>query len=322
MGNCRFDRKALRKGYEHAAIQDYTRRWNKVLRHDIRHSGKSAGCDGLGWVSVEEFLRNDHAWPLDEPKAYNYSARSYNEDVIHERRRTLMQGYCMVYIELQAHQKKTHDCAQYVLPSDMPEIHRFEKPEIYVAERLSRSSGLVRPVAIRSTAGHSFSGEHKDRLCVNIDQERMNIKFTKEMAFRLAGGYHVTRVPNVMSIVANAIMPGGGSGGRDHVFFGEFSCSVGLTCLRRDANYLLVLYVPVHRLLRYRSDLTYNGDVIVRDVVPFHEVQDLWIAAKSPEFGKAATNARKITSDRIVNEVVCQCELAERQSSPSVLHRS
>ena len=161
MGNCRFDRKALRKGYEHAAIQDYTRRWNKVLRHDIRHSGKSAGCDGLGWVSVEEFLRNDHAWPLDEPKAYNYSARSYNEDVIHERRRTLMQGYCMVYIELQAHQKKTHDCAQYVLPSDMPEIHRFEKPEIYVAERLSRSSGLARPVAIRSTAGHSFSGERK-----------------------------------------------------------------------------------------------------------------------------------------------------------------
>lgn len=95
-----------------------------------------------------------------------------------------------------------------------------------------------------------------------------------------------------------------------------------LTYLRSDANYLLVLYVPVHRLLRYRSDLTYNGDVIVRDVVPFHEVQDLWIAAKSPEFGKAATNPRKITSDRIVNEVVCQCELAERQRSPSVLHRS
>jgi len=226
-GNCRFDRKALRKGFEHAAIQDYTRRWNKVLRHDIGHSGKSASCDGLGWVSVEEFLRNDHAWPLDEPKAYNYSARSYNEDVIHERRRTLMQGYWYT-LNCRPIKRRLMIVAQYVLPSDMPEIHRFEKPEIYVAERLSRSSGWVRPVAIRSTAGHSFSGEHKDRLCVNIDQERLNIKFTKEMAFRLAGGYHVTRVSNVMSIVANGIMPGGGSGGRDHVFFGEFSCPMGL----------------------------------------------------------------------------------------------
>lgn len=23
----------------------------------------------LGWVSVEEFIRNDHAWPIDDPRA-------------------------------------------------------------------------------------------------------------------------------------------------------------------------------------------------------------------------------------------------------------
>jgi len=116
-GNCRFDRKALRKGYEHAAIQDYTRRWNKVLRHDIGHSGKSASSDGLGWVSVEEFLRNDHAWPLDEPKAYNCSTRSYNEDVTHERRRTLMQGYWYT-LNCRPIKRRLMIVAQYVLPSE------------------------------------------------------------------------------------------------------------------------------------------------------------------------------------------------------------
>ena len=41
-GDCRFDRKVFREGgYNHAAVQKYTRRWNKVLRHDTGHSGPS-----------------------------------------------------------------------------------------------------------------------------------------------------------------------------------------------------------------------------------------------------------------------------------------
>lgn len=36
-----------------------------MLRHDVGHAGQAAACDELGWVSVEEFIRNDHAWPID-----------------------------------------------------------------------------------------------------------------------------------------------------------------------------------------------------------------------------------------------------------------
>ena len=62
-GNCSYDIESLRrgKGYGHVAMKNYTSRWNKVLRHDIGHAGKSTTCDELGWVSIEEFIRNDHA---------------------------------------------------------------------------------------------------------------------------------------------------------------------------------------------------------------------------------------------------------------------
>ena len=53
------------------------------------------------------------------------------------------------------------------------------------------------------------------------------------------------------------------------------SCT--LAYFGRDVEQMLVIYVPVHRLLKYRSSYTYNGGVIVRGVVPFHEVQEMWI---------------------------------------------
>ena len=106
------------------------------------------------------------------------------------------------------------------------------------------------------------------------------MKFTKELAFKLGGGYHVTTVDTLLSIVKKGIIPGGGSGGRDHVFFGEYApCdpvnASTLSYLGREHDKLLVLYVPVSRLLKYRSSFTYNADVIVRDAVPFHEVQEM-----------------------------------------------
>ena len=56
--------------------------------------------------------------------------------------------------------------------------------------------------------------------------------------------------------------------------------------------------------------MTYNGDVIVMDVIPFHDVTDVWTATPSPRMGWPATDPRKITSDKVVDEVVCQCEYA------------
>lgn len=71
MRNCRYDANTLRKGggYNHTKMRIYTSRWNKVFRHDVGHAGQAAACDELGWVSVEEFIRNDHAWPIDDPRA-------------------------------------------------------------------------------------------------------------------------------------------------------------------------------------------------------------------------------------------------------------
>ena len=92
---------------------------------------------------------------------------------------------------------------------------------------------------------------------VNIDYKNLNMPFTKEMTAQLGGGYHVTSVKNLLSIVKHGLMPGGNAGARDHVFFGEHgpwdpinTCT--LTYVAGETE-ILVLYVPGPRLLKYRS---------------------------------------------------------------------
>ena len=92
-----------------------------------------------------------------------------------------------------------------------------------MGDRLAKAKGWLRPMAIRATSGHSFTGDHRNPLLVNIDHERVNIRLTHEFASKMAGGYHVTEVRNLMSIVNTGIIPGGGHGSRDHAFFGEFA---------------------------------------------------------------------------------------------------
>lgn len=97
-GNQCYDTKYLKRGegYNHQAMRMYTQRWTKVLRHSIGQLGKAACCDELGWVSVEEFIRNDHAWPYDETgqtSAWDHQTGRYREDILAERRLTLMEGY-------------------------------------------------------------------------------------------------------------------------------------------------------------------------------------------------------------------------------------
>ena len=108
-GDCRFDTKMLREpNYNHATLQDYTRRWNKVLRHDIGHKGPSAHCDEMGWVSVEEFIRNDYAWPNRDKKAYDYRTGRYDEKVIQDRK-GLLHGRVLVYPQLPSSEEKVVD---------------------------------------------------------------------------------------------------------------------------------------------------------------------------------------------------------------------
>ena len=108
-GDCTFDRGMLSQNSNHSTLQNYTRRWNKALRHDIGHSGKSARCDELGWVSVEEFIRNDHAWPLvrrQEGIQHLYQAIRRRS---HRRKERSPHGRILVYPQLSACQKKAHD---------------------------------------------------------------------------------------------------------------------------------------------------------------------------------------------------------------------
>lgn len=294
-------------------MRRYTQRWNKVLRHDIGRGGRNASCDELGWVSIEEFLHNDHSWPMGDDSVY-LPGGQINEDVLRFRRRTLMEGYWYTLNNLPI-KRRLLIAAVLTVPDDIPDIHKVEDRDLYDADRLAHSGGWIRPVAIRATQGHSFLGSHKYPLYVNIDHDRMHMKLTRELSFKLAGGYDVTRIDNMASLVTKGIMPGGGQGGRDHVFLGEYAPwdelnMSTLTYLGPDTRSLLVLYIPARRLLKYKSFVTYNGDIVVMETIPFHEVQDAWIAGVSPEHGKPAVNPKKITSNKIANEVVCQCELA------------
>ena len=81
---------------------------------------------------------------------------------------------------------------------------------------------------------------------------------------------------------------------------------------------ILVLYVPVACLLKIRSGFTFNGDVVVSETIPFHEVQEAWIAEKAAK-GAVASGPRRIMSTKAINEVVCQCENADRAVPPQVL---
>ena len=78
----RYNSAALQKGhgYNHARMRIFTQRWGTVLRHSIGQFGRAAFCDELGWVSIEEFIRNGHAWPIDGTSAWNYQTRDYRPE--------------------------------------------------------------------------------------------------------------------------------------------------------------------------------------------------------------------------------------------------
>ncbi|MCV6576680.1 MAG: hypothetical protein OIF58_13180, partial [Cohaesibacter sp.] len=233
----------------HEIMRHRTRRWSNVLRHKIGQAGSAVECDETGWVSVEDFIRNDHCWPLDhKEKAYNPTTKAYNETAIQKRREDLMHGYWWT-LNCKPIKRRFMMVAQVASQSEWGEIRQNEAPEIYEGDRIIRAKGWMRPVAIRATSGHSFTGDHGRPLSVNIDHENVNVKFTRELAFKMAGGYHVTEVRNLMSIVNFGIIPGGGGGGRDHAFFGEYAPwdwrnASTLNYLGRENDYLLVLYVP------------------------------------------------------------------------------
>ena len=304
-----------------------TRRWSNVLRDKIGQDGPAVECDETGWVSVENFIRNDYCWDTGmQEKAYDHASQTYREDILQKRREELMHGFWRS-MNFRPIKRRFMMVAQVATPEDMGEIQNYEDPALYeesLGDRLVKAKGWLRPLAIRATSGHSFTGDHRNPLLVNIDHENVNIRLTHEFASKMAGGYHVTEVRNLMSIVNAGIIPGGGYGSRDHAFFGEFAPwdprnSSTLNYLGSGNEYLLVLYVPANRLLKYRSSITYNGDIVVMDTVPFPEVQEIWISKKSPGRRYPAQDPVRITSHKVVDEVVIQCEYASKAAPPPVI---
>lgn len=103
-GNCRFDNNALRRGYGHIWMRRYTQRWNKVLRHDIgRGKDYILQCDELGWVSIDDFIKNNHAWPIDDTSVYLPSGK-LNEEVVRLQKNT--DGGILVYPQQPPYQEK------------------------------------------------------------------------------------------------------------------------------------------------------------------------------------------------------------------------
>ena len=308
-------------------MSNRTRRWSNVLRHKIGQDGPAVECDEAGWVSVENFIRNDYCWDTGmQERAYDHASQAYREHILQKRREGLMHGFWWS-MNFKPIKRRFIMVAQVATPEDMGEIQKYEDPALHdenMGDRLAKAKGWLRPMAIRATSGHSFTGDHRNPLLVNIDHERVNIRLTHEFASKMAGGYHVTEVRNLMSIVNTGIIPGGGHGSRDHAFFGEFAPwdprnSSTLNYLGSENEYLLVLYVPANRLLKYRSSITYNGDIVVMDTVPFPEVQEIWISKKSPGKRYPEQDPVRITSHKVVDEVVIQCEYASKAAPPPVI---
>ena len=303
--------------YNHNAMGEYTRRWNRVLRHDIGR-GAAPKCDELGWVDVESFLINDFSWPKEDEKAI-YGAGQVDERY---RRKKLMEGY-RHSMSPKARKKRMLVVAIYITPDELEEMLKHEDRSIYNEHVMKQYRGWVRPIALRATSGHSFHAPNKRPLMVNIDYKNLHMPFTKEIAAQVGGGYHVTSARNLVSIVKQGLMPGGNAGTRDHVFFGECApwdpintCTI--TWIAGE-QHILVLYIPGTRLLKYKSGFTFNGDIVVGETIPFSEVQDAWIARKSDFSGDVASGPRRIMSSKVTEEVVCQCDDADRGVPPQII---
>ena len=308
--------------YDHNAMGDYTRRWNRILRHDIGR-GAAPKCDELGWVDIESFVLNDFSWPKDDDMMIQGGRGArIDESVVGRRRRKLMEGY-RHSMSPKAKKKRMLVVALYITPDELEEMWKHEDKDVFTEQVLRQCRGWIRPIALRATSGHSFHAPNKRPLMVNIDYKNLNMPFTKEIAAQVGGGYHVTSVKNLLSIVTKGLMPGGNAGTRDHVFFGEYApwdpintCTITWIAGEQE---ILVLYVPSTRLLKYRSGLTYNGDIVVGETVPFSEVQDAWIAHKSEFGGDVASGSRRIMSSKVTEEVVCQCDKADRGVPPQII---
>ena len=142
-----------------------TRRWSNVLRHKIGQGGPAVECDETGWVSVENFIRNDHCWDTGmQERAYDQASQTYREDILQKRREELMHGYWWS-LNFRPIKRRFMMVAQVATPDDMGEIQKYEDPALYqedLGDRLAKAKGWLRPMAIRATSGHSFTGDHRN----------------------------------------------------------------------------------------------------------------------------------------------------------------
>ena len=95
-GKCRSKDGEFKKGHNHKEMINFTRRWTKVLRHDIGRGG-APRCDELRWVPVETFIHNDFSRPKEfEGKKYgvvHYQTNRSDIATLNFRAGKLLEGY-------------------------------------------------------------------------------------------------------------------------------------------------------------------------------------------------------------------------------------
>ena len=137
--------KEFQKGYSHNAMGDFTRRWNRILRHEIGRGG-APKCDELGWVDIDSFLINDYSWPKDSPQV-NYAVGRMNWEAVRFRRKKLMEGY-RHSMGPKARKKRMLVVAIFIGPNELEEMWKYEDRNIYAERLVKQYRGWIRPVAL------------------------------------------------------------------------------------------------------------------------------------------------------------------------------
>ena len=121
--------------YDHNAMGDYTRRWNRILRHDIGR-GAAPKCDELGWVDIESFVLNDFSWPReDNMMIHSGRGARVDESAVGRRRQKLLEGY-RHSMSPKAKKKRMLVVALYITPDELEEMWEHEDKDVFTEQVL------------------------------------------------------------------------------------------------------------------------------------------------------------------------------------------
>ena len=168
----------------------------------------------------------------------------------------------------------------------------------------------VKPWAIRATCGHKCKVGY-NRVIPRI--ESTAFKLTQDTCRAVGGAFHVTGIDNLSSIFVNGLMPGFqvfSGNARISLHFGAYApwdtrnVSTRTRLAGRFEDPLLVIYVPAMTLLRYGACITMDGMYLTDQTIPWHEIEQMWIARPDNRSYHAFLDIEKVMGEEMRWEVV------------------